>query len=149
MKSIMRNDIIDNTEIRALSADDDLTAVARLIFSSDDYIYPYLFDNDLPTAEKVLVNMILGDTLYNYKNIRVAVCSDQIIAMMISKRVPIVLDHESILDCFVRASVPVGTILPIWIIIGKECCLIRGFRLFPMILKGLFAKIPITSRIKR
>ena len=109
MKSIMRNDIIDNTEIRALSADDDLTAVARLIFSSDDYIYPYLFDNELPTAEKVLVNMILGDTLYNYKNIRVAGCSDQIIAMMISKRVPIVLDHESILDCFVRASVPVGT----------------------------------------
>lgn len=95
-------------EIRRLTTADDLKSVARLIYCSDDYIYPYLFDNDIQVAERVLVNMITGATLYNYKDIYVALSSGEIIAMMIVKTAPLKIDHEEIIKCFVAASVPVG-----------------------------------------
>lgn len=104
----MNKELIDNLEIRRLTAEDDLKAVARLIYYSDNYIYPFLFEDDIHVAEKVLVNMILGDTVYNYKDIHVALSSGQIIAMIITKPVPLKIDHESIIKCFVEAAVPVG-----------------------------------------
>ena len=104
----MNKKIIETLEIRALTAADDLKSAARLIYASDNYIYPYLFDNDLPTAEKVLVNMILGDTIYNYKNIRAAFSGGQIIGVLVVKAVPIKESYESMIDCFVQAGVPVG-----------------------------------------
>ena len=104
----MNRELIDNLEIRRLTADDDIKSVARLIYYSDNYIYPYLFEDDVRVAEKVLTNMILGDTVYNYKDVHVALSSGQIIAMIITKTVPLKIDHESIIKCFVDAAVPVG-----------------------------------------
>lgn len=104
----MNSKITASLEIRPLATDDDLKQVARLIYSSDNYIYPYLFDNDFSEAEKVLVNMILSDTVYNYKNIRVALSSGQIIAMIVIKAVPVAADYEMMIDCFIKAAVPVG-----------------------------------------
>lgn len=104
----MNSKITEILEIRPLATDDDLKQVARLIYSSDNYIYPYLFDNDFSEAEKVLVNMILSDTVYNYKNIRVALSSGQIIAMIVIKAVPVAADYETMIDCFIKAAVPVG-----------------------------------------
>lgn len=104
----MSNELIENLEIRPLATDDDLRQVARLIYFSDNYIYPYLFENDMAVAEKVLVNMILGETIYNYKNITVAESGGQIIAMIVMKAVPIKADYETMIDCFVKAAVPVG-----------------------------------------
>lgn len=105
----MNNRIVDSLEIRQLTVGDDFNAVARLIYCSDDYIYPYLFENNISLAEKVLSIMISGDTIYNYKNIRVALCSEQIVAMIISKAVPIKIDCEKIIDCFLKAGATVGT----------------------------------------
>lgn len=104
----MNKEIIETLEIRQLSLGDDLKAVANLIYSSDNYIYPYLFENDIVVAERVLENMIRGNTIYNYKNIRVALSLGQIVAMIIYKPIPVIVDHESIIDCFVQAAVPVG-----------------------------------------
>lgn len=104
----MNEKIIDGLEIRALSTADDLKTVADLIYASDDYIYPYWFDNDISTAEKVLANMMLGDTIYNYKNIRVALSDGQIIAMIVTKSVPIKANYEQMINCCINAAVPVG-----------------------------------------
>lgn len=104
----MENEVLKTLEIRPLDKDDDLKQVADLIYSSDNYIYPYLFNDDLSEAEKVLVEMILGDTIYNYKNIRVALTSGQIIAMIILKNIPVNVSFESIIDCFIKSGIPVG-----------------------------------------
>ncbi len=108
IKYTMYNEIIKNLEIRPLSCCDDLKIVADLIYYSDNYIYPYLFGNDISVAEKVLSRMIMGDTIYNYKNIRIAVSSEQIIAMVVTKEVPIKVNYEGMLNSFVEAAVPVG-----------------------------------------
>ncbi len=105
----MNDEIINNLEIRKLSKEDDLEKVAELIYRSDNYIYPYLFENDLNTAKKVLKNMILSDTIYNYKNILIAISSGQIIAMIVLKTVPIKINADVMLDCFINAGVSVGT----------------------------------------
>lgn len=105
----MNKKITDSLEIRKLAPDDDLNEVADLIYYSDNYIYPYLFDNDISVAEKVLVNMISGDTIYNYNNIHVALCEGQIVAMIVSKKVPVKADYETMIDCFIKAGVPVGS----------------------------------------
>lgn len=104
----MKNEILQTLEIRSLRKDDDLKKVADLIYSSDNYIYPYLFDNDISVAERVLVNMMLDDTIYNYKNIRIALSSGQIIAMIITKKTPFKVSHETMINCFIKAHVPVG-----------------------------------------
>ena len=105
----MINEILETLEIRPLDLNDNLKQVADLIYYSDKYIYPYLFDSDVSVAEKVLVNMIKSDTIYNYKNIRVALSSGQIIAMIVLKEVPININHETMIDCFIGADIPVGT----------------------------------------
>lgn len=104
----VNHEILQMLEIRPLYPDDDLKQVAALIYSSDNYIYPYLFDDNLAAAKEVLANMILADTIYNFKNIRVAIVSGQIVAMIVLKEVPVKADHEAMLDCFVKAGEPVG-----------------------------------------
>lgn len=104
----MNNKIYEEIEFRPLSLNDDLMKVAELLYSSDNYIYPYLFDNNLSVAKNVLVNMIKNDTIYNYKNIHVATCSEQIIAIIVSKSVPIKINYQTMIDSFIKANVSVG-----------------------------------------
>lgn len=100
--------VLENLEIRPLNLHDELIAVAELIYSSDNYIYPFLFGNDLSAGKKVLTNMITSDTIYNYKNISVALSSGQIVGMIVLKPVPVKADYETMIDCFIKAGVPVG-----------------------------------------
>ena len=104
----MNKEFLDTLEIRPLTIKDDLNKVAELIYYSDNYIYPYLFEEDLAIAKNVLTKMIVDDTIYNYKNIMIALSDGQIIAMIVSKAVPILINSDAMLNSFVQAGVPVG-----------------------------------------
>lgn len=105
---IMNNEFLDTLEIRPLTLDDDLNKVAELIYMSDNYIYPYLFEEDLSVAKKVIATMIVEDTIYNYKNIKIALSAGQIVAMIVMKSIPITINSDAMINCFVQAGVPVG-----------------------------------------
>lgn len=63
--------------VRPLTLDDDLKVVARLIYMTDIYIYPAWF-RDYDEALALLPNVIKRETLYNYKNIIIALDDDKI-----------------------------------------------------------------------
>ena len=104
----MDQNLINKLKIRNLTPEDNLEKVAELIYLSDNYIYPYLFNNDLSVGKKVLTNMIVCDTIYNYKNIQVAMLSSNIIAMIVSKTVPITISIDDMKNSFIKAGVKVG-----------------------------------------
>lgn len=94
--------------VRPLSYDDDLDTVARLIYLSDAFIYPYWFDC-IEDGIKVIREMILLPTLYNIANIHVAELNGKIVAAVVAKEAP-VIEHESDLEvAFGRANVPLDS----------------------------------------
>lgn len=109
IKNVMSDDrLVDVTVVRKMNERDDFGAVARLIYNSDKYIYPYLFDGDVKAGEKALLEMIRGDTLYNYRNIRVAECDRKILGMAVMNSVPPKVGLNEIVNCFLRAGLIVG-----------------------------------------
>lgn len=94
----------DRVIVRKLNARDDSRAVAELIYYTDDYIFPYLYDNDLERARAVLCEMIASDTLYHYKNITAAVLDEKIVGIVVAIEKPFTVTPESMIDCFVRAG---------------------------------------------
>ena len=63
---------------RKLTLKDDLTQVGRLIYLTDPYIFPYLFDSDIEAAARVFAEMVKGDTIYNVENITAAFVGDTV-----------------------------------------------------------------------
>ncbi len=98
----------DSIIVRKLKPTDDLAQVARLIYYTDDYVFPYLYDNDLKRAESVIVNMIRGDTVYNYRNITVAMINGSVAGIIIAKETPIRVDLGAMVRCFIDANEIVG-----------------------------------------
>lgn len=97
----------DQIVIRQLSAEDDLLQVAKLIYLSDEYIYPYWFD-DIEDGKKVIAEMIKLPTIYKKENVTVAVMPNGDIAgALVSCKCPFVEDEEHIKEAFARADVPV------------------------------------------
>ncbi|MGN0765759.1 MAG: GNAT family N-acetyltransferase [Christensenellales bacterium] len=91
--------------IRAMQDGDDYFQVARLIYLSDRYIYPNWFDS-IEDGKKVIAAMIKLPTLYNQKNITVAVAQDgYIIGAMVSRESPVVEDEDIVREAFRRAKV--------------------------------------------
>ena len=90
---------------RRLNTEDDLSAVARLIYYTDDYIFPYLYREKLDVAQKVITNMIKRNTIYNYKNILVALDGERIVGIVVSQATPITIDLNEMCGCFVDAGV--------------------------------------------
>lgn len=103
-----KEQIYQATAIRKLNANDDLKQVADLIYYTDDYIFPYLFNGDVTAAEKVLRNMILGDTIYSMRDIYVAECGGKIAGIVILKTVPLRINAQNMIKCFLDAGQPVG-----------------------------------------
>ena len=101
--------MLQNLLCRPLNLQDDLRQVARLVYYTDDYVFPYLYDNDIAVCEKVVPNMIRGNTIYNYKNIRVAVCDDKIVGIVVYQRTPIKVGMDEMCRCFFDAGVAVGS----------------------------------------
>ena len=91
-------------EIRPMQSSDDFFKVADLIYQSDNYIYPYWFDNK-SDAVKVIAKMIAGDTVYNYKNVTLAVSDGQIAGALVSLYSPVIEKEENIIDAFTKADV--------------------------------------------
>ncbi len=96
---------IDELTVRPMQDCDDKTQVAKLIYLSDRYIYPYWFDS-IEDGEKVIAKMTSLPTLYNQKNVTVAVTKDGFVAgAMVSKRTPVVENEEEIRKAFEEAGV--------------------------------------------
>lgn len=94
-----------DTVIRPMAETDDRLQVAKLIYLSDDYIYPNWFDS-MEDGCKVLAAMTELDTLYNRKNILVAVAADgRIAGALVAKPHPIVEQMAPMEEAFRLAGV--------------------------------------------
>lgn len=81
-----------NKEFRKVRADDDLEKIAELIYYTDNYIYPYWFEN-LENCKKELPELIKEDKFfYNINNLYIATIDDQIVGLIC------VVDKETDLD---------------------------------------------------
>ena len=67
--------------VRDLTPQDDIRTVARLIYETDEYIYPYMFSSRPEEAECVLGQMIAADTAYPWSHIKTAAVGGRIAAM--------------------------------------------------------------------
>ena len=84
---------------------DDRKRVGRLVYLSDRFIYPYWFDS-IEDGERVIGEMTALSTLYNEKNVTVAVTSDGTIAgALVSCYAPVEEKEEHIREAFDRAGV--------------------------------------------
>ncbi len=91
--------------IREFRDGDDINQVAKLIYLTDPYIYPYWFDN-IEDGISVIREMINLPTLYNKENITVAVTSEGFIAgAMVSKRLPFTEKEDDIRSAFSLSGV--------------------------------------------
>lgn len=87
--------------VRKLKLTDDLAQVARLIYDTDAFIFPYLYKNDVTGAVPTLIKMVERDTIYNYRNITVAVLGKEVVGIIIAKETPIVMNEEEMKGCIV------------------------------------------------
>lgn len=95
----------DEITVRPLKPDDDFDKVARLIYLSDKYIYPYWFDC-IEDGINVIKEMISLPTLYNIDNIRIAEYNGIIVGAVVAQDLPVV-EHESDIElAFRKANVP-------------------------------------------
>lgn len=95
-----------DTVIRPMVQTDDKLQVAKLIYLSDDYIYPNWFDT-MEQGLQVLAAMTELDTLYHRSNVRVAVLPDGHIAgALVTKHYPIEERQAPIREAFRLAGVP-------------------------------------------
>lgn len=68
---------LDDIILRRARIDDNLEAIARLIYQTDPYIYPYWFDNDVNKAIESLVPLIKEPGfLFYYENFYIAYAKD-------------------------------------------------------------------------
>ena len=96
---------VDEVTIEAATLQDDLLAIAELIYYSDNYIYPGFFDG-IEEGKKVIAQMIANDTLYNYKNLLVAKWQGDIVGVLVHDYQPVEYSYDVYLSCFVSAGVP-------------------------------------------
>ncbi len=96
--------MLQNLLLRPLSLSDDLNQVARLIYYTDNYVFPYLYNNDVERGVPVIVNMIQSETIYNYRNITIVVLDEKIVGIIVSQETPIAVDMGVMVRCFLDAN---------------------------------------------
>ena len=89
---------------RKLTLKDDLRQVGRLIYYTDDYVFPYVYDTPEDGA-KVHAEMIRRDTIYNYANITVALIDDAIVGIVVMKASPIKICRDEMILAFEAAGI--------------------------------------------
>lgn len=63
----------EEIEFRRATENDNFFEIAELIYKTDDYIYPFWFDNNIETAKNVLNNLIgVEGFIFNYNNLYIA-----------------------------------------------------------------------------
>lgn len=90
--------------VRKLTLKDDLVRVGRLIYLTDPYIFPYLFDSDIDAAARVFAEMVKGDTLYNFANITAAFVGDTLAGILIACDTPLTVASSEMMDAYMRAG---------------------------------------------
>lgn len=91
--------------VRPLADCDDRMQVAKLIYLSDAFIYPSWFDS-MEDGQRVITAMMSLPTLYNEKNITVAVTKDGFVAgAVVSCDCPVDMKEEYLYEAFDRAGV--------------------------------------------
>lgn len=88
------------TAVRKLGLLDNHVKVADLIYQTDSYIFPYLFHEDIKLAENVLVKMIKRNTIYNYRNIRIAECDGEVLGIIIFLPTPVRVNIQEMMSAF-------------------------------------------------
>ena len=95
---------MEKIEIRKLTLDDDLNQVGRLIYYTDDYVFPYVYDTPDDGA-KVHAEMVVRDTLYNYENITIGVINGEIAGIVVMKEAPLKISKDEMISAFDAAGV--------------------------------------------
>ncbi len=72
--------------VRPLSIQDDFKTVSKLIYYTDKWVYPALFDNDVELAMKVIPKMMMLNTVFSYLNIQIACIGNIIVGVMVFMR---------------------------------------------------------------
>jgi ribosomal protein S18 acetylase RimI-like enzyme len=93
------------TTVRKLTASDDLSAVSNLIYETDNYVFPYFFNESKALAKAILPKMMENDTIYNINNIYVALYDEQIIGVMVLNEAPMTINLGAYLDAYEQAGV--------------------------------------------
>jgi len=104
---------------RRAKIDDNMEEIAKLIYDTDPYIYPYWFQNDIDKCVKFLMNAMLEEGfIFNYNNLYVAYDStiNKIVGVIcaIDKSVNLVYDYETLKNvnsCYKK--IVEGYIMPI------------------------------------
>ena len=92
------------TTVRKLSASDDLSTAANLIYETDNYVFPYFFNESKALAKAILPKMMQGDTIYNLNNIYVALYEGQIIGIMVVNEAPISISLSAYIEAYEEAG---------------------------------------------
>ena len=95
---------VDELKVRKLALTDDLQRVAGCIYDTDPYIFPYLYDGNEELGKEVIINMVKGDTVYNYRNIWVAELDGEIAGIIVALRAPFKVDMAQMLKAFIDAG---------------------------------------------
>ena len=91
--------------VREVQKGDDIFQVAKLIYLSDNYIYPNWFDS-IEDGAKVISKMIDLPTIYNRNNLHVAVTANgEIAGVVVSCMMPIKEKEEHLVKAFEQAGV--------------------------------------------
>lgn len=91
-------------EVRKLASEDTLSQVTKLIYETDNYIFPHFFGESTSIAKQILVNMINADTIYNRDNICVAVLNGEVIGISVIAPSPISINVGAFFDAFQEAG---------------------------------------------
>ena len=95
---------MNSVVFRKLTLQDDLRQVGRLIYYTDDYVFPYVYDTPEDGA-KVHAEMIRRDTIYNHGNITVGLIDDAIVGIVVMKEAPIIVSRDEMVRAFEDAGV--------------------------------------------
>lgn len=94
----------DSAVFRKLSPRDDLERVGRLIYLTDDYVFPYVYDSPEDGA-RVHAEMIRRDTIYNLDNVTVAETGGAIAGIVVMKEAPVAVSRDEMVRAFEAAGV--------------------------------------------
>ena len=89
---------------RKLDLQDDLEQVGRLIYHTDDYVFPYVYDTPEDGA-RVHAEMVRRDTIYNYGNVTVALVGGSIAGIVVMTEAPIHISRDEMVRSFEAAGV--------------------------------------------
>ena len=69
--------------IREALKTDNFNDIIKLIYETDNYIYPSMCDGNYELFEKIMQNLIIEDNLFSYKNMIIACEDDKVVGLLL------------------------------------------------------------------